>query len=667
MAIGPKQKPTKAEQKIINSEEVKDYEVIKTSNYEKLDKEIVKGMSGGNKGIPMGFNRLNRYVGIRKTMYYLIGGLTGCLSKDTIIEINRKQRSSSPKKYTIEQLYYKFHGNLFPREQGETRNGQKWDLSIPTKIISYKNDLNHLGYNEITNVVKSGVKKVYLLKTKSGKSIKTTKDHKFLIDKDNNFKKLENLYIGDSVYIREYKEVTGRKPRPYRPEITTKLPYYPSSRNKKIKVNGKIYIYQRIKRTRAVYDAGLNNISLKKFINEVKTNPKHTLVFSSILMDIHHLDGNPINDIFENLQLLTKKEHSKLHADIHHFKNRDIIKDEITSITFIEEEMTYDICMKNPYNNFIAEGIIVHNSGKTSFIDDAFVLNPIDWFIKNKATTNIKLKVVYRSMERSRSYKLAKWVARKIFLDQGIEIGVSKLLGWTDTLTPEEYKLYQSYKPYMDEMENIVEIVDGAENPIGIAKDIKNYALRHGKIKKIDEYNNIYVPDDENLITIIVIDHIGLLKTTKTQSTKKAAIDKMSDELRYARDFFGFSPVVVSQFNRSISNPMRIKAGDVEPQLEDFKESANTQDDADVVLALFDPIRYKVEDPSGYDLGKLRDEYGAKYFRSLRLIKNSYGEDDIRVGLAFLGAMGMFKELPKRKDISEADYDAIRNKSFFLS
>jgi hypothetical protein len=63
--------------------------------------------------------------------------------------------------------------------------------------------------------------------------------------------------------------------------------------------------------------------------------------------------------------------------------------------------------------------------------------------------------------------------------------------------------------------------------------------------------------------------------------------DKMSDELRYARDFYGYSPVVVSQFNRDISNPMRLKNGDVEPQLEDFADSSSTQNDADVVLSSF--------------------------------------------------------------------------------
>jgi hypothetical protein len=73
-----------------------------------------------------------------------------------------------------------------------------------------------------------------------------------------------------------------------------------------------------------------------------------------------------------------------------------------------------------------------------------------------------------------------------------------------------------------------------------------------------------------------------------------------------------------------------------------------------------------VEDPSGYDLNKLRDEFGAKYFRSLRLIKNSYGSDDIRIGLAFLGDIGMFKELPKKKIITDAHYESVVNKTFFL-
>jgi hypothetical protein len=305
-------------------------------------------------------------------------------------------------------------------------------------------------------------------------------------------------------------------------------------------------------------------------------------------------------------------------------------------------------------------------SGKTSFIDDAFVLNPFDWYISQK-DPGVKLRIVYRSMERSRTYKLAKWVGRKIFLDQGVIIPVPKLLGWTEKMTKDEHDLFLMYEDYIAQMSEVITIIDGPENPVGIAKELKAHALENGRIEQIDEFNKRYFPNNDNEITIVVLDHIGLLKTTKDQTTKKQAIDKMSDELRFARDFYGYTPVVVSQFNRDISNPIRIKNGDVEPQLEDFAESSQTQNDADVVLALFDPMRYKVADPSGYDLNKLKDEYGAKYFRSVRLIKNSYGEDDVRIGLGFMGQIGMFKELPKKSQMTDSDYESVTNKTFFLN
>lgn len=306
-------------------------------------------------------------------------------------------------------------------------------------------------------------------------------------------------------------------------------------------------------------------------------------------------------------------------------------------------------------------------SGKTSFVDDAYVLNPFDWTLTPEGKkSGIKIKFWYRSMERNRTYKYAKWVSRKIFLDQGIIIPVPKLLGWTGKLTKDEHDLFLLYEDYIKEMEDSVIMYDGPENPVGVAKDLKKYAESRGKIEQLDEYNKIYVPNDSNEITIVVIDHIGLLKTTKDLPTKKQAIDKLSNELRFARDFYGYSPVAVSQFNRDISNPIRIKNGDVEPQLDDFKDSSSPGEDCDVALALFDPMRYKVPDPSGYDLDKLKDEYGSKYFRSLRLIKNSYGADDVRIGLGFFGQIGMFKELNRKKDMTDADYESVVNKSWFL-
>ena len=110
-------------------------------------------------------------------------------------------------------------------------------------------------------------------------------------------------------------------------------------------------------------------------------------------------------------------------------------------------------------------------SGKTSFIDDAFVLNPFDWYITQKHP-KVKVKIIYRSMERSRTYKMAKWVSRKIFLDTGNIITVSKLLGWTDKMSSNEHDLFLLQRDYIEAMNEVITIIDGPENPVGIAKDL---------------------------------------------------------------------------------------------------------------------------------------------------------------------------------------------------
>lgn len=314
-------------------------------------------------------------------------------------------------------------------------------------------------------------------------------------------------------------------------------------------------------------------------------------------------------------------------------------------------------------------------SGKTSIVDDAFVLNPADWFIKNESTSPQKLKVIYWSMERKKSFKIAKWVGRKIFMDHGVIIDTPRMMGWVkQKMTTDEHDLFLVYEDYINRIQEVVEIMEMPRNPMGIKKFVDEYALKNGEVEQIDQYKRIYHPNNQNLITLIIYDHVGLLKgeeRIKVQyRTKKAIIDLASEDARNFRDFYGFSPIMVSQFNRDISNPSRLKNGDVEPMLEDFKETGNTQEDADVVLSLFDPFRYKVKDPIGYDLDQLRGEDGRKMYRCLKLLKNTYGGDDIRVGLAFLPEIGLCKEMPKiprGTGLSSDVYDSIRDNSFFLN
>lgn len=308
-------------------------------------------------------------------------------------------------------------------------------------------------------------------------------------------------------------------------------------------------------------------------------------------------------------------------------------------------------------------------SGKTALLDDAFVLNPVDWYITNRHKTDIKLEIVYWSMERRKNFKFAKWISRRIFLDKGIIIPVSRIMGWVkkeERLTHNEHDLISSYRDYIGNLLSVVTIMDGPEHPTAIKMYARERFLANGVEEEIDEHKKVYVPNDYNKILLFIKDHIGLLRKEKGLNTKKEILDKASEDSRYIRDHFGGSVVDVSQFNRDIANPIRIKNGDVEPMLEDFKDTGNTQEDADVIMSLFDPMRYKVPDPSGYDLTKLRDDMGAKKFRSLRILKNSYGPDDRRIGLAFQPEIGMFKEMPKLINTTDQVYRDIIGNQYFL-
>ena len=41
------------------------------------------------------------------------------------------------------------------------------------------------------------------------------------------------------------------------------------------------------------------------------------------------------------------------------------------------------------------------------------------------------------------------------------------------------------------------------------------------------------------------------------------------------------------------------------------------------------------------------------------MLKSSYGADGLRVPMAFNGFCGQFKELPRRKSLSDAEYDVL--------
>jgi replicative DNA helicase len=262
-------------------------------------------------------------------------------------------------------------------------------------------------------------------------------------------------------------------------------------------------------------------------------------------------------------------------------------------------------------------------SGKSAFLHDGYILNPIDWYVRNQ-NAGVKLKIILFSMERKKTYIFAKWLSRKIFMDEGINIPIQKMLGWwrNNPLTIAELDLIKRYEEYIDFLTNeVIDVYEGARTPADIYRIVATYADANGRNEPINEFKSQYIQNDPSIIVMPMLDHFGLVKTSKEYATKKEAIDKTSEHFQRFRDYYGMSPIGVSQITRDLGSVLYQKLDSFEPTIDHVKESGRPAEDADVVISLFDPLRYNTDDRD-YRSGRFVNPMtGAKHFRSVKVLK----------------------------------------------
>ena len=312
---------------------------------------------------------------------YLLLDSMGCVAGDTVVELQYKLLDKSKyaglRKRPIRE-FYKLH-----KERPE----------IKFKARCLKDD--HFGLNDVVDILYSGEKEVFELTTEDGKNIKVTKDHKILTP--NGYVELQNLKVGDTILTNgdykciecgstenickrngKFKGYCRKCMYKYRPVLRGKehKALYASEENPVFSIHPDGYVY--------ISYAGVNK------------HPNHRsdgLGYHIYLMTkklgrplkrgecVHHIDGNKLNNSIENLKLMTISEHSKEHSktNVSNFY-KDFVKkngskiimvphiSKIKSIEYFGITDTYDIKMLSPYNNFIANKIVVHNCGKTGSV-----------------------------------------------------------------------------------------------------------------------------------------------------------------------------------------------------------------------------------------------------------------------------------------------------------
>lgn len=84
----------------------------------------------------------------------------------------------------------------------------------------------------------------------------------------------------------------------------------------------------------------------------------------------------------------------------------------------------------------------------------------------------------------------------------------------------------------------------------------------------------------------------------------------------------------------------------------------------DLVIGLLNPYKLDAMSYENYNIKKMLSDSGENRFRGLKIIKNSDGIDDFKIGYMFLGESGFMYELPKGRDLTDKDYEKIRQATF---
>lgn len=315
--------------------------------------------------------------------------------------------------------------------------------------------------------------------------------------------------------------------------------------------------------------------------------------------------------------------------------------------------------------------------GKTAWIDERYVLYP---YLSLPREDFERIDYIYYSMEIDIVEKMAAYCSYFMNHYYKIRISSDQILGrMKPLLTPEQYKIvqeiYNTHLKYLFGEFDVfgrqiipgrIEFYQNRENPTGIYKRIREYAKDNGTFvyEKIKERPDIkgrllgYEPKDPTKMLICMIDHVGLVNLERGY-TKKENIDKLSQYLVEARNLFGYTFVVTSQFNRDMAKTERLKfSGEVlAPTLEDFKDTSNLSEDANQVFALFNPSKYNhLQNHFGYNMSKF-----GRFLRSGHLLVNRNGPSPFNFAFFFDGKIKKWAELPKpTEDLTKFEDLAVR-------
>lgn len=309
------------------------------------------------------------------------------------------------------------------------------------------------------------------------------------------------------------------------------------------------------------------------------------------------------------------------------------------------EKRRYNICTAN------------QKVGKSKLVDYMMVYESFFYAIEHPQ--QIRLKILYFTLEMGKKEKFYEFLCHLLFRLDGIRIDPTELKSTSadKPVSQEVLDLINSekYQEYIRKFKEMVVYIDTERNPTGIYKYIRNVMMTKGTFQykmgiKKNEFTgemeegkviDFFKYNDEDEYVLCVLDNYSNLMQESGMS-KMQTIEKMSKYAIELRDTFDLNFTAIQHQAQAQEGIENQKLNKLYPSSDGLADCKTTTRDANLVLGLFSPFKYGLQEYEKYDITKFRNN-----IRFLLVIED---RDNGAAGqicpLFFDGAISSFAELP---------------------
>ena len=319
----------------------------------------------------------------------------------------------------------------------------------------------------------------------------------------------------------------------------------------------------------------------------------------------------------------------------------------------------------------------VSGAGKSLFATNIYVQHPFNFWLENRNTMDIDIKIFFFCLEDSKDLTMKRMIIRALYEQLGIRVPMFKINSYfkEDKLDDTTLRAIESLDPYFEEFLSKVEFIDDLTTPGQIYFKVKEWLERPENGEIVDEkgrpldkreqkeaheafQKTYYKSKHKNRFVINIIDNMQNVEPGPDDGTKWNALDKLCRKLLRNQlcNKYGCTNLIIAQQEKSKEKTQYTGDGEIVaskylPSKDAISEYKNVTDTCHVLFGLFYPHMYNIEsypEPSRgypYDIKRLED-----YYRNLHILKSNFAEPNLNTSLLFDGVTGIISELPPASD-----------------